>query len=110
MAANGNDLHEATAQPAAQRLALGVGAYDSGNDKEVDRFSGGRTFDGRAKPDILGPTNTSTAGLDRQNGRHIVRPYPGTSGSTPYAAGAAALIGQWLRRGAVETTDPGQIF
>jgi hypothetical protein len=52
-------------------------------------MSCGPTDDGRVKPDVLAPTGTWVAG-DHSN--FDLHAFPGTSGATPYVAGAAGLI------------------
>jgi subtilisin family serine protease len=74
--------------PADARGALAVGAvyqrfWDTG---PVESFSSrGPTFDGRIKPDIVGPDGVLTYSYGSQG-------YFGTSAATPHIAGAAALL------------------
>ena len=110
IAANGNDSALHTAQPASSPLAIGVGAYDVRDEVEVNHFSAGPTWDGRNKPDIIGPTYTETAGYDRTDPNRHLQVFGGTSGSTPYVAGAAAMVSDWLRIGTTPTLDPGQVY
>jgi len=110
IAANGNDNAYVTTTPASERLAIGVGAYDVMNGEVVRIFSAGRTADLRNKPDLIGPTFTETAAYDRTNATVKIGIAGGTSGSTPYAAGAASLLSDWLRIGSPQTRDPGQVY
>ena len=56
-------------------------------------MSCGPAADGRVKPDVLAPTGTYVAGAHSPTDFH---PFGGTSGATPYAAGAVALIHHFL--------------
>jgi hypothetical protein len=72
----GNDPSESVSSPATCFNGIGVGAYIA----PINYSSVGPTYDGRAKPDITAPTNL-------------------TSFSTPYVAGAAAVLMQAGLRG-----------
>lgn len=71
---------------------LAVGAVDWRGDRLEDYSSQGPTTDGRLKPDLVAPTDTSLAG---PGGPRLVG---GTSNAAPNAAGAAALLMSALRR------------
>ena len=80
--------------PGDARGALAVGAVDWRGDVLKGYSSHGPTDDGRLKPDLVAPTNTSVMG---PSGRRNVG---GTSNSAPNAAGAAAVImARWRRAG-----------
>lgn len=68
-----------------------VGAVDWRGDRLEEYSSQGPTVDGRAKPDLVAPTDTSLAG---PGGPRLVG---GTSNAAPNAAGAAALLLESLR-------------
>jgi len=110
IAANGNQPGGANGVPARARKAIGVGAYYLEGDPSDYQFASGPTADGRRKPDLVAPTNTETAG---RTGVDAMRSFDGTSGATPYAAGAALLLANWVR-GNMEQTDvsldPGQVY
>lgn len=95
IAANGNYGHNGFATvtaPADAHKAMGVGAVHVAT-LETEPYQGrGPAPDGRTKPDVQAPTNTTTAS---NAGFTALELYSGTSGSTPYAAGAAALLGYW---------------
>jgi len=79
----------------------------------------GPTVDKRTKPDVQAPTNTETASngcVRHKDCRHFrsdgaILPFGATSGATPYAAGAAALLRN-LVAGAQKTNDvdPGIVY
>ncbi|MCL1910273.1 MAG: S8 family serine peptidase, partial [Kiritimatiellaeota bacterium] len=75
----------------------GAGIYRKG----VAAFSGrGPTFDGRIKPDLLAPGAMTLSTASRMGGNYPGNPYYtycwGTSMSTPYIAGCAALAREHL--------------
>lgn len=117
IAANGNNGPAAATvnEPAIAHKVIGVGAFDVETLTQYDGQSRGAAPDNRFKPDIQAPTNTETASNGcgwKQNcttgGSDTgFRVYGGTSGATPYAAGAAALLRNWLR-GTSFSLDPGQ--
>ncbi|OEJ43018.1 hypothetical protein AR457_01800 [Streptomyces agglomeratus] len=92
--------------PGNARRVIGVGAYDVQTGAQYAVQSRGPTADARYKPDIQCPTNTETASNASDTARHI---FTGTSGASPYAAGAAALVRDWLR-GSSDTIDPGHVY
>jgi Subtilase family len=73
--------------PADAAGALAIGAVDWHANAGASYSSQGPTADGRLKPDLVAPTNTSVA--DPAGGRHSAG---GTSIACPNAAGAAALL------------------
>lgn len=108
IAANGNNGPNASTVncPANARKAIGVGNFDVQTLQQVPSQSRGPTADGRIKPDVQAPTNTETASNASDTARRV---FGGTSGATPYASGAAALIRNWLR-GTSSSIDPGQVY
>ena len=78
--------------PAVAHKVIGVGAVDVATGGTLLTQSTGPTPDGRIKPDIQGPTNTTTAS---NAGFTALRVYRETSGAAPYIAGAAPLVGYW---------------
>jgi hypothetical protein len=110
LAANGNDPRRGLGVPARARGAIGVGAYGIEIDPATYPYPWGPTADGRRKPDLTAPTGTETAG----NGTDFtMRYHTSTSGATPYAAGAALLLENWLTRPWQQgpfDPDPGQVY
>lgn len=112
IAANGNSGPSSgtVRAPANAHKVLGVGSYDIISSTTPSDQSRGPTSDGRIKPDIQAPTCTLTASSASDTAIRTSC-YNGTSGATPYAAGAAALVGSYFRqiRSNVAWT-PGQIY
>ena len=108
IAANGNNGPNASTVncPANARKVIGVGAFDIQTGNQYVQQSRGPTADNRFKPDIQAPTNTETASNASDTARRV---FGGTSGATPYASGAAALLRNWLR-GTSFSIDPGQVY
>jgi hypothetical protein len=121
IAANGNNgPNDSTVNvPAIAHKVLGVGAVNVVSGNQMNGQSRGPAADNRIKPDIQGPNGTETASNGcgwQQNctgagagSDTAYRVFGGTSGSTPYAAGAAGLLRNWLR-GASFSIDPGQVY
>ena len=108
IAANGNNGPNAKTvnAPANAHRVIGVGAFDVQSGNLESYQSRGPTRDSRFKPDIQAPTNTESASNASDT---AVQNFGGTSGATPYGAGAAALLRNWLR-GNSGSIDPGQVY
>jgi serine protease AprX len=119
IAANGNNgpSFSTVNTPANAHKVIGVGDYDAETLALITTQSRGPAPDGRTKPDILAPTRTETA----SNGSDTaLRVFWDTSGATPYAAGAAALVHNLLRCAPAVASgtpcdssfsiDPGQVY
>lgn len=108
IAANGNNGPNARTvnAPANAHRVIGVGAFDVQSGNLESYQSRGPTRDSRFKPDIQAPTNTESASSASDT---AVQSFGGTSGATPYGAGAAALLRNWLR-GNSGSIDPGQVY
>lgn len=119
IAANGNNGPAASTvnEPAIAHKVIGVGNFDVQTQDQIVSQSRGPAPDNRFKPDIQAPTQTETASNGCGFGQNCTaggsdtafRSYGGTSGATPYAAGAAALLRNWLR-GTSSSIDPGQVY
>jgi hypothetical protein len=112
IAANGNNgpTSYSVNAPANAHKVIGVGEiYVEQKPQETSNQSCGPTLDGRYKPDIQAPTRTETAS---NASNQALRVFEGTSGATPYAAGAAALLRNWLiqRSPSNFSVDPGQVY
>ena len=108
ISANGNygPASGSVAAPGNAHKVLGIGAVDV-ESLDLEGNSGrGPTADGRYKPDLVAPTNTETASA---SGTTALDTYSGTSGATPYASAAAALMRNWQRHGS-GSIDPGQVY
>lgn len=91
--------------PGEAHKAIAVGAVDYST-LVTETYSGrGPESDGRIKPDVMAPTNTTTAS---NAGYTALRLFNGTSGATPYGAAAGALLG-WYMGGASGWT-PGYVY
>lgn len=107
IAANGNNGSGASTVnvPAVAQKAIGIGAVDLKTLVTPTYQSRGPAGDGRIKPDIQAPTNVETGSSASANATQV---FGGTSAATPHAAGAAALVRNFLR-GGTGTVDPGQV-
>ncbi|HWM91642.1 MAG TPA: S8 family serine peptidase [Thermoanaerobaculia bacterium] len=108
IAANGNNGPNAGTvnAPANAHKVIAVGSFDVRTLDQQKEQSRGPSADLRYKPDIQAPTNTETASNANPTAFQI---FSGTSGATPYAGGAAALLRNWLRE-APRGIDPGQVY
>jgi serine protease AprX len=108
IAANGNAGPNASTvrAPANAHKVIGVGAVDVQTLALMSYQGRGPTADGRIKPDIQAPTNTETASSASDT---ALQEFGGTSGSTPYAGGVAALFRNWLINQG-DTGSPGQVY
>jgi serine protease AprX len=109
IAANGNYGPQGPACPANAHKALGVGAYGLASGRTLDMQSVGVSPDGRVKPDIQGPSYlTVLSGLNAAGPEFQLA--DGTSGATPFAGGAAALLRNWMLSADPTLTDPGYVY
>ena len=109
ISANGNygPSSSTVASPGNAHKSIGVGAYDV-DDGSLQDYSGrGPTGDSRYKPDLLAPTNTDTASTISST---AINNFGGTSGATPYAAGAASVYADWFGLTALTDVDAGKIY
>jgi serine protease AprX len=108
IAANGNFGPNASTvrSPGNAHRAIGVGNVDVQSLATVASQGRGPASDGRIKPDVQAPSNTETASNASDTALQV---FGGTSGATPYAAGAAVLLRNFLRS-SFGITDPGQVY
>jgi len=99
--------------PGDHPWVISVGSRDI---KDVTRTPGTQSrgiVGERTKPDLQAPTETQSAGIGEDGDEHLTT-FSGTSGATPYAAGAALLLRNWMRGPAIGLTaadpDPGQVY
>jgi hypothetical protein len=80
-------------------------------DKTEASQSLGPASGGRIKPDIQAPTGSETAKMQSAGCLRVdlVHTHAGTSGATPYAGAAAALLRNWMKAGGTDV-DPGQVY
>lgn len=109
IAANGNSgpPPSALSYPACARRVIGVGARSVTSGATLASESYGLTADRRQKPDLQATSLTETAGSEGYDDSY---PHTGTSGATPYAAGAASLLRNWLTSAQGSLVDPGQVY
>lgn len=109
VAANGNNGPGASTvnTPANAHKVIGVGDFDVQTLAQINSQSRGPAPDNRFKPDIQAPTQSETA--SNTSDTAFKSSFGGTSGATPYASGAAALLRNWLRGGS-GVIDPGQVY
>jgi len=115
IAANGNNgpAFNTVNTPANAHKVIGVGVVDvqtgvGADNPALNYQSRGSAPDGRYKPDILAPTNAEAASSASDTALQV---FTGTSGATPFAAGAAALLRSWLISAfAIPVNDPGQVY
>jgi hypothetical protein len=108
IAANGNFGPNASTvrSPGNAHRAIGVGNVDVQSLATAASQGRGPASDGRIKPDVQAPSNTETASNASDTALQV---FTGTSGATPYAAGAAVLLRNFLRS-TFGITDPGQVY
>lgn len=108
IAANGNNGPNASTvnAPANAHKVLGIGGYMVDTLAQYNNQSRGPAGDGRVKPDVQAPTWSRTAGNASDTATRV---FTGTSGATPYGAGAAALTRNWMR-GINFSIDPGHVY
>jgi serine protease AprX len=108
IAANGNFGPNASTvrSPGNAHRAIGVGNIHVETLTTAASQGRGPASDGRFKPDVQAPSNTETASNASDTALHV---FTGTSGATPYAAGAATLLRNFLRS-TFGITDPGQVY
>lgn len=108
IAANGNVPAVAlVGAPANAHKAIGVGSYDVNTGADIASQALGPTGDGRIKPDLEAPTNTITASTSSNT---AVNSFSGTSGATPYAAGAASLLSDWFGLTSATRANAGKVY
>ena len=99
VAANGNASQvDNVGAPANGDRVIGVGMSSGGHVSDL--------IDGRIKPDLLAPSYAETAGSDSDTD---LRTFSGTSGATPFAAGAAAMV-RLFYQDEYGLNDPGQTY
>ncbi|MFI9812695.1 S8 family serine peptidase [Saccharothrix variisporea] len=108
IAANGNfgPAAGSVRAPANAHKAIGVGNVDVQTLAIALDQGVGPAPDGRLKPDIQGPSNTESAGNQTDTALGV---FGGTSGATPYAASAAALLRLWLEQ-VNPAVEPGEVY
>jgi hypothetical protein len=112
VAANGNSGSNGVASPAAAPLVLGIGSRDLG---ALDQTEAGQSLGpaegDRIKPDLQAPTGCETARyrVDCPANTRILTTLVGTSGATPYAGVAAAILRDWMKVANPEL-EPGHVY
>lgn len=102
-------------QPGNGHRVLAVGSKPITSPVVIPNYGHGPTADGRIKPDIMANSSTDTAnGITDIS----IKKHESTSGATPYVAGGATLLRNWLKRTSDPDTtgwrlrdvDPGQVY
>ncbi|MFK7928351.1 MAG: S8 family serine peptidase, partial [Myxococcota bacterium] len=109
IAANGNNGPNSGTvnSPAIAHKALGIGAYDVDSLAHQSYQSEGPTPDNRYKPEVQAPTNADTASTASST---TINNFGGTSGATPFAAGAASVFADWFNMTARTAANGGKIY
>jgi len=109
---SGNMIVPAVESPASAPCVIGVGSQDIRNLGPTESGqSRGPAWGNRIKPDIQAPTAVETAET-RESGctrTDLLLNLPGTSGATPYAGAAAALLRNWMKAGTNDVA-PGNVY
>lgn len=109
LAANGNYKSVGVGVPAATRRTLGIGAFNLPLNTAPSDMARGPTPDGRIKPDLVAPSYLETAATKGSAPDDDMEPLGATSGATPFAAGAACLLRNWMVSG-WPPPDPGAVY
>lgn len=91
--------------PAIAHKVIGVGGFSVETLTTLGSQGRGPTADFRFKPDIQTPSLTETASTASSTAQHV---FTGTSGATPYAAGAGALTRNFMRKAGL--IEPGHVY
>lgn len=91
--------------PGNAHKVLAIGSYDVVTTTLNSTSGRGPTTDGRIKPDVTCPSSTLTASRTSDTATQV---FGGTSGATPYCAGAAMLYGNWFAHSSVY--DAGYVY
>ncbi len=91
--------------PGAAKLGLSVGSESLCDPK--NKHAHGFTSDGRFKPELKVYTCTLSAWAAKETG---ALEFGRTSGATPFATSAAALLRSWFINNVGQTLDPGLIY
>ncbi len=113
VAANGNQgpTSGTVTSPASSPCVIGVGARDAEYLVTDAAQSLGPAYGGRIKPDIQAPTALETAriAVGDCEGSSRLGTHSGTSGATPLAGAAAALLRNWMKAGG-DDVAPGHVY
>jgi hypothetical protein len=116
IAANGNNTAQAVGAPARAPGVIGVGYYNTAVPQSGPAFHSRGRIHGRFKPEVIAPSNYTSAKASAGPASADFQPFTKTSGATPVGAAVAAELLRWMRGGWTypwmkrPVIPPGQVY